>query len=119
MAAYHGEEPVIMDELRIEFEEHKRVRDKEINEQLDQLNARLKDLAIQAQDINVNLTVQNKNLEEQVQPKMDQTIETVVSGNRRLKQIIQQSTGGCTTWCPLLTISLLILALMGFLISIV
>lgn len=87
------------------------------DELLGQINAGLDELAQLANEAQRQLVVQ-KEMIGAVDHKMGGIIVQFKSANRRLKDMLSES-GGCSRWCPLLTLLVFILALVGYLLHIV
>merc|ERR1719231_747210 len=97
-----------------QFMDQVQVNIKEQDEMLDQISAGLAELKELSLDIGKTLDVQNGMLEE-LDTKMDATIDQYKSANSRLKDMLDQS-GGMTRWCPRLTILLILVAVVGYMI---
>jgi len=91
--------------------------DKKIDEMLDVLSAGLKNLNEMALDMNRSLDIQAQMLEE-VGDKMDDTIEKYSVANARLKELLEQNTGGVETWCPIVILIVILLGVIGYLFTV-
>jgi len=92
--------------------------DKKMDVLLDVINQGLQDLKNMATDIGTNLDTQAKMLEE-VDQKMDDTLENFQTANARLRQLMEENTGGVETWCPIIILIIVLLAIVGYIFSIV
>lgn len=99
------------------FFEEKRQTDEKIDGLLDVISQGLGELKEIASDINRNLDLQNEMLEE-VDKKIDGTIENYISANQRLKKLLADTTGGATTWCPILIAIIILLGLIAYIYNI-
>ena len=70
-----------------------------------------------ATEANKQLTIQAAMLE-QVDDKMDKTIKSFKSANQRLKSMLDES-GGMSRWCPIMIITIVLLACIGYIFGIV
>jgi hypothetical protein len=96
------------------FQERVDVNRQAQDDLLQQISVGLDQLSELAHEANRQLVVQDELLG-QVNSKMDRVIVKFKSANRRLKDMLEES-GGCTRWCPLLVLVILLLALIGYLL---
>lgn len=99
------------------FMDEKVKNDKKMDELLDVINRGLGELKEIAIDINTNIKVTSEMLEE-VDKKMDGTIENFQSANKRLKRLIDENTGGATSWCPVIICIVILLGVAGYIFNI-
>jgi len=95
-------------------------KDQAIKEQdliLTEINKGLDDLLHMAEDINKTLKVQDAMLDELGQ-KIDNNIEAFKTANLKLKHLLKES-GGLSRWCPMLICLIILLALLGYIYSMV
>jgi len=100
-------------QFMLEVEQHTKRED----ELLDVISAGLAELQNVAKDINTTLDTQAQLLQE-VDEKMDQTLDKYDTANARLKQLLDENTGGVEVWCPIIILIIVLLAIIGYLISI-
>jgi len=99
------------------FMEEKDTAIKEQDEILKEINKGLDDLLHMAEDINKTLKVQDAMLDE-LGEKIDNNIEAFKTANLKLKHLLKES-GGLSRWCPILICFIILLALVGYIYSIV
>jgi len=99
------------------FMEEKDTAIKEQDEILKEINKGLDDLLHMAEDINKTLKVQDAMLDE-LGDKIDNNIEAFKTANLKLKHLLKES-GGLSRWCPVLICFIILLALVGYIYSIV
>eukprot|EP01006_Ploeotia_vitrea_P034430 TRINITY_DN65753_c4_g1_i1.p1 TRINITY_DN65753_c4_g1~~TRINITY_DN65753_c4_g1_i1.p1 ORF type:complete len:324 (-),score=201.33 TRINITY_DN65753_c4_g1_i1:475-1422(-) len=89
--------------------------DKVIDSLLDDIGHGLKELKVLAEDIGTSLDVQNDMLHD-VEEKMDGTITEFKLTNKKLNHLIEMS-GGATQWCPILITFCILIAVVGYVYS--
>jgi len=99
------------------FMEEKDTAVKEQDEILKEINKGLDDLLHMAEDINKTLKVQDAMLDE-LGEKIDNNIEAFKTANLKLKHLLKES-GGLSRWCPVLICFIILLALVGYIYSII
>lgn len=85
---------------------------------MDQINDGLDQIKQQAIDINVSLK-QSEEIIEELDKKMDTTEENMSSTNKRLKNLLTSNDRDATFWCPIIICLILLLAVIGYCISII
>lgn len=91
-------------------------KNKKMDALLDVISTGLKDIQEMAIDIGQNLEKQNEMLKE-VDEKMDLTVENYVTANQRLKNLIDENTGGVERWCPIIILVVVLLAIVGYILT--
>jgi len=99
------------------FMEEKDTAYKEQEVILDEINKGLEELLEIGEDMNKNLKVQGHMLEE-LGDKIDANIENFKNANVRLKHLLDES-GGLSRWCPIIICFIILIALCGYIFSIV
>jgi len=99
------------------FMEEKDTALKEQDGILTEINKGLDDLLHMAEDINKTLKVQDAMLDE-LGTKIDNNIEAFKTANLKLKHLLKES-GGLSRWCPILICFIILLALLGYIYSMV
>jgi len=84
---------------------------------LTEINKGLDDLLHMAEDINKTLKVQDAMLDE-LGNKIDNNIEAFKTANLKLKHLLKES-GGLSRWCPIIICFIILLALVGYIYSII
>lgn len=101
------------DEQMQQFMEEKAQKDHEIDDLLDVITAGMSELKAIGVDIQTNLQVTGEMLNS-LDQKMDQSVENYVTANKRLKDLMDQATGGIGQWCPVLLCFIVLLGLVGY-----
>jgi len=84
----------------------------EQNVMIDEIGKAMDELHELSLDMNKQLTIQN-DLVTEVESKIDDVMDKMVSANVQLKQMLD-SNGGMTRWCPMLCFLVVLLALIGY-----
>lgn len=84
-------------------------RDEQIDAKLDQIHEGVKVLGHIATDIQTELKVQDKMLDD-VTEKMDDTLAKYKNANTKIKDLLQK-TGGMSRWCPIIITLIILLGL--------
>lgn len=84
---------------------------------LDEINKGLDELLELGEDMNKQLQMQQHMLDE-VEKKMDDNIDKLKGVNQRMKKLLDD-TGGIERWCPRLVLAIVVLALAGYIFTIV
>lgn len=105
-SAPSAQEQQFMDQVQANVEEQ--------NEMLDQISLGLSELKELSLDIGKTLDVQNGMIEE-LDNKMEDTIQQYQTANSRLKDMLDQS-GGMTRWCPRITLLIVLLSIVAYMI---
>jgi len=99
------------------FMEEKDTAYKEQDAVLEEISKGLDELLELGEDMNKNLKVQENMLDE-LGTKIDNNIENFKNANARLKHLLDES-GGLSRWCPMIICFIILIALCGYIFSIV
>lgn len=97
------------------IQEHAKARENQ-DQLLDEIHRGVVELQQLANDIKVSIDVSSKIIKEELEPKLDNTIQHFKTTNKQLSEILE-STGGVSRWCPFLICFIILICLIGYVIS--
>lgn len=98
------------------FMEEKKNNDKIIDEQLDIISKNLDIIKTITTDINVNIDIQNNELDD-INIKTNKVNQKFNNINRRIRELFNNA-GGCSTFIPCVILSIIIIGIIGYIITI-